>query len=343
MLFGLFPLAFLALTFYAAYSENVVAIDFHYVYYPGAQDVLDGDSPFVDVDDPRKRFIYTPLVAFLVTPFTVLPLAVADALVSVLLVALWVATPYVFGVRDWRVAGVVLLWAPFVSGLQTANVTLLLVFLCGLAWRWRDRKVLAGLSVGLAIGFKLFLWPLAVWLLATRRVLSFLVASAVTAFSILLVLPYETLGEFTRILREQGELFDVESYTLYALLVELGAPDVAARAAWLGIGLSVLFFGRRSFSLCVAAALLLSPIVWLHYYAFLLVPLAIASAPLWMWFIPVPLAFVPGASNGGAADQIVVLAVFAVTVWLCLQLDSPVRRLHSRVAQPGVPRPADSS
>lgn len=340
--FGIAPLLLLVLTVYAEYVSNEVAVDFHDVYYPAAQNVLDGVSPFVDEPDPRKRFVYTPFIAFLVAPFTVVPVGVAQVVFSLFLIACFVATPYVMGIRDWRVAGVLLLWAPFISGLQTANVSLLLVFLCGLGWRWRDRKLLAGLSVGLAIGFKLFLWPLAVWMLATRRFASLLVASAVSAFSILIVLPFETLGTFTAILREQGDLFDIESYTIYAFLAELGAPDVVARGAWLAVGLSVLVLGRRSFSLCLVAALLLSPIVWLHYFALLAVPLAIAAGPLWLWLVPLPLWFAAGYSNGETPHQILVLTVFAMTVWLCprrpRRVDAPRRRLAARMP---APRPAD--
>ncbi len=341
--FGLLPLLLLFLTVYSEYASHDVAIDFHDVYYPAAQNVLDGVSPYVDEVDPRMRFVYTPFVAFLVAPFTVFPVSVAEVLFSLLLVGCYVATPYVMGIRDWRVAGVVLLWAPFVSSLQTANVTLLLAFLCGLAWRWRDRRILAGVSIGLAIGLKLFLWPLAVWLIATRRFVSLLVASAITGFSILMVLPFETVGTFTTILRDQGELFDVESYTIYGFLAELGVPDLLARGAWLAVGLSVLVFGRRSFGLCLAAALLLSPIVWLHYFALLVVPLSAAAAPLWMWLVPLPLWFAAGWSNGEAPDQILVLTVFAVTIWLCTpdprSFAAPRRKLAARLH---ALRPADS-
>ena len=342
VLFAVLPLGFVALTFYAMYSKNAVAIDFHYVYYPAAQELLDGNSPFFENDDPFKRFVYTPLLAVLVAPLTVLPLGVADLLVTIALLGLWVATPFVLGIRDWRVVTVTLLWAPFVSALQTANVTIVLVFLCALAWHWRDRKVLAGLSIGLAVGLKLFLWPLAFWLLATRRVLSLVIASAVVAFSILVVLPYESLPAFATRLREHGDLFDEESYTLYAFLVELGAPATAARVAWLALGVTVLLLGRRSFSLCLVAALLLSPLVWLHYLTLLVIPLALVSAPLWMWFIPIPLAFADGgALNGGAGIQTLVLTTFAVIVGLCLWLSRRDDSVKRRLVGLGRPRPAD--
>lgn len=329
MFLGVLPLLLLAAVFYAEYASNEVAVDFQYVFYPAAENVLDGLSPYVEAADPRTAYVYTPIVAFLVTPFTVFPLGVAQLIASLALIACYVATPYVLGIRDWRVAGAMLLWAPFVSGLQTANVSLLLCLLCALAWRWRDRRLLAGLAIGLAIALKLFLWPLAVWLLATRRYAPFCMAAAMTAISILLVLPFETLGDFVSVLRDHGDLFDIESYTVYAFLAGLGVPDPAARAVWLGFGFAVLFFGRRSFALCLAAALALSPIVWLHYFALLAVPLAIAAAPLWMWLVPLPLWFAAGWSNGESPHQALVLTVAAITIWLCVRrsAETPIRFL----------------
>ena len=176
---GVLPLLVLVLAVYSEYASGDVAVDFHNVFYPAAQNVADGVSPYVEVADRGAAYVYTPFLAFLFVPLTVLPIGAAEVLASLALVACFVATPYVVGIRDWRVVGVMLLWASFVSGLQTANVTFLLGLLCALAWRWRDRRLAPGLAIGLAIGLKLFLWPLAVWLLATRRLASFFAATAV--------------------------------------------------------------------------------------------------------------------------------------------------------------------
>ena len=315
---GALPLFMLVLVVYGEYASNDVAIDFHNVFYPAAQDVLDGVSPYVEAADPLTAYVYTPLLAFLVTPFTVLPLAVAEVVASLILMACFVSTPYVIGVRDWRVVGAMLLWPPFVSGLQTANVTFLLCFLCALTWRWRDRRLRPGFAIGMAIALKLVLWPVAVWLLVSRRLASFFAASLMAVVAVLLVLPFDTLGAFVGMLREHGELFDGESYTVYAFLAGLGMPDLAARAVWLGMGLGLLGFGRRNFILCIAASLALSPIVWLHYFALLVIPLAVAAAPLWVWLLPVLLWFAPGMANGDSWHQALVLGVATLTIWLCV-------------------------
>ena len=56
-----------------------------------------------------------------------------------------------------------------VHGLYFGNLTILLVLLVALAWRYRDEARLAGLALGVAVAAKLFVWPLVVWLLLTRR------------------------------------------------------------------------------------------------------------------------------------------------------------------------------
>ena len=75
----------------------------------------------------------------------------------------------ILGVRDWRIYGLTMLWAPVISGWQTANSD------TPAGARDRDRlaipkrALVAGVSVGLMVSLKLFLWPLLGWLLLTRR------------------------------------------------------------------------------------------------------------------------------------------------------------------------------
>ena len=82
------------------------------------------------------------------------------------------ATLRALDVRDWRCYGVVFLWPPVLSAIQTGNVTLLLGLCAALVWRFRASVVLPAALVGVTLAAKFFLWPLAVWLAATRRVAS---------------------------------------------------------------------------------------------------------------------------------------------------------------------------
>ena len=72
-------------------------------------------------------------------PFTLLPVEAAGLLVMALLVGAALAIPCVLGVRDWRCYGLLLLWPPVLSAVQTGSVTILLALGAALAWRYRDR------------------------------------------------------------------------------------------------------------------------------------------------------------------------------------------------------------
>ena len=96
------------------------------------------------------------------------------------------AVPYVVGVRDWRCYGVLLLWPPVISAIQTGSVTLAIAARRGarLAVPRPRARGRAPQSVSPSPA-KLFLWPLVVWLVATRRVRH---AVAATGIGVVLLL-----------------------------------------------------------------------------------------------------------------------------------------------------------
>ena len=169
-----------------------------------------------------------------------------------------------------------------------------------LTWRYRDPIAPAGVALGVALALKFFLWPVLLWLAAVRRTRAALVAAALAAASLLLLLPFTSIEDYLRLLRNLSDTFDGLSYTLYALLVDLGAPSSLARAATLAAGAAVLALAwrRRSLGLFVGAALVLSPIVWRHFFALLVVPLAL-SRPRFdpVWLVPLAFWFVPGRTT----------------------------------------------
>ncbi len=312
-IFGVLPLLLFALGIRKAVRDDVVAVDFTYAFLPAAEDVLAGRSPYAD--SGVLSYVYTPALAWLVTPFTLVPLEVAQALVSALLLAALLTSLWLLDVRDWRVYGIVLLWAPVVQGFQAANVTFLLCLLGALAWRHRDAEWRPGLWIGLALALKPILWPLAVWLAFTGRWRSFVLALGSASLSLLLVLPYEDLDTFAELLREHTGARREDSYTLFALFTDLGLHDEPARALWLGVGAICLYLARRSFPGCVVCALLLAPLVWLHYFALLVLPMAIGGAPLWVWSTPLAGWLVPGFGAIEGQHVAIMLGVVAVVGW----------------------------
>src|SRR5205085_1831834 len=169
-------------------------LDFRFAFYPAGRAVLDGNSPYVPLAHLHAQllpFVYPPVAAWLFAPLSPLPYAAAaSAYFVVTLLALWAALA-VMGVRDPRVYTVVCAWPAVLNDLQTGAVGGLMTLLLAVAWRYRDRP--AGPTVlALAGALKLFLWPLGIWLLLTRR----LRAAAIAAVSgaAFLLLPWAAIG-----------------------------------------------------------------------------------------------------------------------------------------------------
>jgi hypothetical protein len=256
--------------------------------------------------------------ALLVAPLTILPVHVASAVFSLLLIGALAATLFILGVRDWRIYGVTALWPSTMAAVQTGNLTILLGLLCALGWRYRDRNV-AGVPVGLAIALKLYLWPVAVWLVARRKPAAAALAGALAALGMLMTLPFTSLHAYSEVLAKLGRTFAPYAATPQGLLLQLGASTTTARLVTYAAGGLILLvaYRRRSLGLFIAAGLTLSPIVWLHYFALLAVPLAISRrtfSPLWL--APLALWVYPGNFEDVHAWQIVVALVTAAVVFV---------------------------
>ena len=323
LLFGAVPIVALALALWAYAGDDRLALDFHHEVYRQAEAVVDGrdayESPGADLSD-RSNAVW-PIAAVLpVVPLTTIPPGAADWLATAVVIASLFGALAILGVRDWRVYGVVLLWPAVIEAIQTANASLPLTLLVAVMWRYRDRAGIAGAALGYAVAIKLFLWPVVVWLALTGRRSAAAVAAAVAAVSLLLVLPFIGLADYARLLRNIGETFEHEAYTPFALLTDLGVPDTPARAITIAFGLGVLALAwrRRSLGLALAAALVLSPIVWRHFFTLLLVPLAL-SRPRFdvVWLVPVGMWIGDGTFNGAPWQTAGVLLLAGVTFAAC--------------------------
>jgi alpha-1,2-mannosyltransferase len=320
------------------------ATDFRFAYYPAAAAILEGGE-FYPVDGlvPRGAdglivdYVYPPLSALLTVPWTVLPLGAAEAGFVLFLVLASVGTLAVLGVRDWRCYGAAFLWLPLADGLSTGNVSVLLALAAAVAWRFRDRPLPAGASVAIGVATKVLLWPLVFWLAATRRVSaaawSVALALAVTLAS-WAVVGFRGLSEYPDLAREVSERQDHLGYTVYALAFDLGAPSPLARGLWLGLGAALLAGtilagrhgeDRRAFMLALAAAIALSPVVWLHYFSLLLVVVAVTQpvlGPLWFVALPLQVVVTTRVFNGSTFQTAFVLATAALVFALALRRDA---------------------
>jgi len=332
------PLTLYAVMLHSFWERGELGIDFSQTLLPAAEELADGRSPY-------PAYGYPPLVAFALVPFTVLPspeLFYTAGLVVTLPASLWI-----LGIRDWRCYGAAFLWGASFHAIQTGNVTIVLLLFSAVAWRARDSRLGAGVSSGLAIATKLICWPLVVWLAASRRgataAIALLVACGVTAIL------WGSLG-FSGLLDYPSSLDKLEtaqapsSYTLQVLLTDLGAPSAISRAAWilaLLVVLAAVFLAARrgadqhAYSFAILAAVIGSPIVWLHSFVLLLAVVAVRRPRFSaVWILPSLLWFGSGSGNGETWQTLLVLGVALATFVACVlpgdvRLDRARRRLAS--------------
>ena len=181
---------------------------------------------------------------------------------------------------------------------------------------------------------KVFLWPLFAWLGATRRVRSALLAAGLAAGITLgawACIAFAGFTDYPTLLRHLSSAVEDEGYSLTALTIAVGGSATAGHLLSLicgGLLLSTsVWMGRRnggdaaSLTLAMAASLALTPIVWLHYFALLLVPVAIVSPRLSVaWLVPILLWATPESGDPKPVWRIVIaLGVVVLTFELVLR------------------------
>ncbi len=208
-------------------------------------------------------------------------------------------------------------------------------------WRYRDRPLVSGLVVALIISLKVFVWPIGLWLIATRR---YVATAYALAFGLLInavawaVIGFGQIRPFIRMSSFVTNMWHRTGYSLIAFGIHLGASRGVATAFMIAVSAAValacVVAGRRGHeqnALLLAVVLMLaaSPLIWNHYFAVLIVPLAIARprlGPLWalqlvFWLCPTvaPTQW----------QRLVAMAVVAVTTSALLrwpESDEVVRR-----------------
>jgi len=330
---GLLPVVAIVTMFVVGFRGGPLSGDFHHELYPEAKLLLRGENPFPGPDTAIEgsNLVWPPVAAYLVAPLTAVPVGVADVLIIGIGLACFALSLWLVGVRDWRIYGVVSLWPEFLGEMRVSHLTPVIALLVAAAWRWRDVRGFPGALVGLAVAVKFFVWPVGVWLAATRRVHDAVLAAAVAAASLLLVLPFTSLGEYIHALSRLSKVFDQDSYNLFGLLAQAGVGDTAARIASIAAGaiLLVAVWRYRSLALAVAAALVISPIVWLDYFALAALPLALARPRLSpIWFLPLATWGLEGAGIGigDAASTVRLLLVFAIVFAVAFRGEPAVAR-----------------
>lgn len=272
------------------HGRHVVGVDFTQEYWVASRRVLEGQNPYIWSHfqiEHGVSFPYPALTALLLAPFALVPAGLATLIFIAVSMAALVFTLRALAVHDWRVYLLAFLWWPVLNTWQTSNVTLLLCLGVAAVWRYRDRPWIAGLAAAAVISIKPFVWPIALWLLFSRRYRS-VGWTAVWGLVLNIVawgmVGYSRLADYLHLSATVTSDLKRSGYAVIAQVARFGAP------VWLGEALMAVVVillivacrraaragdERRSMLLCVLLMLAASPLVWNHYFALLIVPLAI--------------------------------------------------------------------
>ena len=319
--------------------------DFHGGDWFAARRILDGRTPY-ELDYLRHRAdliaqgahpdpniavpAYPAPALLLMVPFGLVSYTVAAVAFLLLATAAAAGSLWVLGVRDWRCYGALFLSYPVIHGLALGALTSTLMLLTALAWRYRDRAVLAGSFAAAAIVLKLFLLPLLAWFVIARRTRAAVIAvlvSVVACSAGWAAIGFAGLTSYPEMLSLLSRTQERATYSVASLLSAVGAASAPAQAAGAALGLALIAAAWRCargggsealvLALCLAASFAASPILWSHYFALLYVPIAIAAPRLRaVWLAPALLW--PPADPASATWQIAVYlaAAAAVTAWV---------------------------
>lgn len=302
------------------------------VYWHAGRAVLDGANPYPAATFHALRhqdqFVYPAPAALLVAALALLPLGASAVLFLVLSIGAVIGSLLLVGVRDIRCHAAALASLVVVQGLVMGTFTPVLMLVLALAWRYRDRAGVVAVAAAAAIGLKLFLAPLAIWLAATRRWRALSVSVAVAAATLVaawMVVGFGTLRSYPGLLSELTKVEGHSGYSTYALLAAAGLSDTVARAATIALVavLAAVAFAvarrplgdQRAFAVAVVACLVASPIVWLHYYGVLIIPIALLSPRLsWAWALPATTWFYANPNLPAPLWKIAAAHLFLVAV-----------------------------
>jgi hypothetical protein len=295
---------------------NHFAFDFH-TFWVASRDTLHGRSPYPAPEGIARAhsgtgeyefFVYPPPFVLALAPLAALPFALAAGLYTGLLLGCVLAVPALLGVRDWRCYGIALAAIPTLSALRLGTVTPILALALALAWRHRERWPIVGAAIGCAIVLKLFVWPLALWLLVTRRWKAAAMAlgggAALTAAA-WAAIGFKGLGDYPALLRPLTHLDATQSYSLVAVADRL--HFASPQLSWLALATPLVLvvaatclahpaeLDRRAYVGSLGLALILTPILWLNYLTLLLLPVALSEATLGIvWLVLITFWVSPG-------------------------------------------------
>jgi hypothetical protein len=338
-LFAVVPVLFTLWIVKYSIGHGSLALDFHHEFWPGAHRLLNGlgvyDRSWMNLSG-GLAFPYPALTAVVFVPFALVGRSAADGIITVVDLSAVLLALRVLRVRDWRLYGLALILWPVVQAWQSANLTLILAL--GMAWLWRqrDHPLVAGALVAALISLKPFVWPLALWLLATRRyrALGYAAFCGLALNAIVWgIVGFGQIHAYASLTSALNDIQDRRGYSIFSLIMHLGAGRGLAYALGLtavaALAAACLLVGRRgsaraALTLCVAECLLATPVLWTHYFALLIIPLALYRPRLdSVWLAMLLFYACPGDSPKVWQMAFALLITTVIVAWLLLLRDEP--------------------
>jgi hypothetical protein len=308
--------------------------------------VLRGRSPYVrptvHLLGQNDHFVYPMPFAYLFVPFGFVSERVGAVAFLAVSTAAVLASLRLLGVHDWRCYGLAFLGVPVYGALYLGAVGPLLLLLVAAAWRCRH-TAWVGVLLALAAAAKLFLWPLLLWILVTRRFRA--AAAGATTLAIVTVVwalaDPAGLSSYAKTVRVLNSTERSRSYSLQTLWFVLGLPGLTILLVLVAALAAVAIFAtapdeRRAFALGVTASLIATPILWLHYLVLLLVPIALYRPRLsWLWAVPLALWVTPQPHSLGSVWKIALVLATILGVQTLALVRRPSPNASSELLAPG--------
>ncbi len=309
------PLLMVLLILAAGFAGGHFLLDFKGGLYNAGHDILNGHDPYrpdylahqaalQQAGHTPQTIIYLPVypapALVLAVPFSLLPYTLAGILFALVSIGAIVLALRLLGVTDWRCYGIAFASWPVQHGLMLGAMTPLLVLGVAVAWRYRDQALVCAAAVAAVVVAKLFLWPLLLWLLLTRRFRAAGLAIGLGVSSLVVcwaAMDFHGLTGYPRMLNDLSTISEGVGVSVVAALLKIGVAEQLARGTALAAGALLVASGarlvrrrageQRAFALAVLACLVASPMVWPHYLALLLVPIALVTPRLSvLWLVP---------------------------------------------------------
>ncbi len=323
------------------------------VFWHAGRHVLQGVNPYPEATFHALRhqdqFVYPAPAALLMAIFALLPLSISALVFLLLSLGAMALSLWLLDVRDLRCYALALVSLTMIQGIVMGTVTPFLMLALAVAWRFRDQARWVAAVAAVAVGTKLFLAPLVIWLAATRRwrtAALAAIASMATLVVCWFVIGIDSLRNYPALLSELTKVEGHSGLSTYALMAKIGLPDERARLVTFALVLLLAVAAwviadrqdgdRRAFSLAVVACLVISPIVWLSYYGLLIVPVALLSRRLsWWWVLPATTWLFPTANLPAPMWKLIAAHLFLGAIVLLA--------LRGRSAEPSVSPPAEDA